>query len=65
MSTRADDAILVRMSKAQKAALKEEAAGHGISVQSLARWRLFGIADPPPGRPGRVPRRQEELPMTG
>ncbi len=60
-----DDAILVRMSKAQKTELQEAAAAAGITVRALALQRLLGITDLPTGRPGRVPRRQEELPMTG
>jgi len=64
-----DDAVLVRMSRAQKAQLKEEAAHAGLTLRALALHRLLGLdVSTLPTGPGPVPRRrrpQEELPMTG
>ena len=60
----ADDAILVRMSKEQKAELKGLAADAGLTVRAYALHKLLGITDLPTGKPGRQPRTQDELPIT-
>ena len=60
----ADDAILVRMSKEQKAELKGRAADAGLTVRAYALHKLLDISDLPTGKPGRQPRTQDELPIT-
>ncbi len=66
-STQADDAILVRMSRTQKAELRERAQKAGLTVRAYTLQQLFNLdaEELPSGRPGRVPRQQEALPLTG
>lgn len=60
-----DDALLVRMTTEQKEVIRERAQGAGLTMRAYALHKLLGVTDLPSGRPGRVPKRQEELPMTG
>lgn len=57
--------IIVRMTPEQREQLKQEAKSLGIPVQALAERRLLGIVDAGPRPLGRVPKHQQELPMTG
>lgn len=61
-------ALLFRMSHEAKAALHEEAAGLGISVQALFERRMLGLSDAVDRRPARKHRHndnQDGLPLTG
>ncbi len=55
-----------RMSVAEKARLKQDAAEAGLTLQQLFELRMFGEAKPR-GRDGRPPKTEqaEQLPMAG
>lgn len=57
--------VLFRMSHADKAGLVRDSKALGISVQALMERRVLGRTDATTRQPGRTPRREEELPMTG
>lgn len=62
-----EDALLVRMTPEQKEVIREAAQEAGLTMRAYALHKLLGLdfAELPSGRPGRVPRREQELPMTG
>lgn len=57
-------AVLTRMSVAQKKQLAQAASDAGMTMRLYVLWKLFGITEVR-DTPGRIPRRQEELPMAG
>lgn len=63
----ANDAVLVRMSKEEKERLRQAAEDAGLTLRAYALHKLFDldVSDLPSGIPGRRPRPQEELPLTG
>lgn len=58
-------AVLTRMSVDQRRELQQAAAARGMTVRHYVLSKLFGEDVEVRQTPGRVPRRQEELPMTG
>lgn len=57
-------AVLTRMSVTQKRQLAQDAADAGMTMRRYVLWKVFGTTDVR-DTPGRIPRRQEELPMAG
>lgn len=56
--------ITWRLSPEDRALVRENAASHGLSVQSYLEWKMLGRKVP--GRRSAGPkRRDQELPMTG
>lgn len=56
--------ITWRLSPEDRAAVREAAASHGLSVQSYLEWQILG-RKVPSRRPDGPTRRDQELPMTG
>lgn len=52
------------MSVTQKRQLAQDAADAGMTMRRYVLWKVFGTTDVR-DTPGRIPRRQEELPMAG
>lgn len=54
------------MSPDQRKALRAIAASHGMTVRAWVMYRTLGIEDLQPGKPGRKPSQQDQLPrLTG
>lgn len=54
------------MSPEQRRQLSELAAAHGMTMRAWVMYRALGVEDLQPGKPGRKPNSQDQLPrLTG